>query len=153
MLWRTAFLWQTSVELRAGWHRTPLQDSTVSALRQFLPACWVTGNGREELAYVMLAAPFPLIWGCERLFPPPIPFPGRRILVEFLLHPWLSEREEDARPNTVVSSPGSPVSHCTALGPYQCLNMLPPFGQDVASIAPFSGRPASPSLLPSCNNK
>ncbi len=27
------------------------------------------------------------------------------------------------------------------------------FGQDVASVAPFSGRLASPSLLPSCNNK
>ncbi len=27
--------------------------------------------------------------------------------------------------------------------PYQCLHMLPPFGQDVASIAPFSGRLAS----------
>ncbi len=24
--------------------------------------------------------------------------------------------------------------------PYQCLHMLPPFGQDVASVAPFSGR-------------
>ncbi len=31
--------------------------------------------------------------------------------------------------------------------------MVPPFGQDVASVAPFSGRLASPSLLPSCNNK
>ncbi len=27
--------------------------------------------------------------------------------------------------------------------PYQCLHMLPPFGQDVASLAPFSGRLAS----------
>ncbi len=27
--------------------------------------------------------------------------------------------------------------------PYQCLHMLPPFGQDVASVAPFSGRLAS----------
>ncbi len=44
----------------AGWAtRTPLQDSTVSALSQSLPVCWVTGNGREELAGVTLAAPFP----------------------------------------------------------------------------------------------
>ncbi len=27
--------------------------------------------------------------------------------------------------------------------PYQCLHMLPPFGQDVASVAPFCGRLAS----------
>ncbi len=27
--------------------------------------------------------------------------------------------------------------------PYQCLHMLPPFGQDVASVTPFSGRLAS----------
>ncbi len=27
--------------------------------------------------------------------------------------------------------------------PYQCLHMLPPFGQDVASVVPFSGRLAS----------
>ncbi len=27
--------------------------------------------------------------------------------------------------------------------PYQCLHMLPPFGQDVASVAPLSGRLAS----------
>ncbi len=37
--------------------------------------------------------------------------------------------------------------------PYQCLHMVPSFGQDVASVAPFSGRLASPSLLSSCNNK
>ncbi len=30
--------------------------------------CWVTGNGREELAGVTLAVPFPLIQGYERLF-------------------------------------------------------------------------------------
>ncbi len=39
------------------------------------------------------------------------------------------------------------------VSPYQCLHMVPPFEQDVASVAPFSGRLASPSLLPSCNNK
>ncbi len=50
--WRTAPLWQTSAELRAGLHRTPLQDSTISASIQFLPVCWVTGNRREELAGV-----------------------------------------------------------------------------------------------------
>ncbi len=53
-------LWRTSVELRAGRHRTPSQDSTVSVLSQSLPMCWVTGNGREELAGVILATPFPL---------------------------------------------------------------------------------------------
>ncbi len=68
MCWRTAPLWWTSAELRAGRHRTPLQDSTVSALSQSLPMCWVTGNGREELAGVMLAVPFPLTRGYERLF-------------------------------------------------------------------------------------
>ncbi len=61
-------LWRTSVELRAGWHRTPSQDSTVPALSQSLPMCWVTGNGREELAGVMFATPFPLTRWYERLF-------------------------------------------------------------------------------------
>ncbi len=70
-------LWQTSVELRAGQHWTPSQDSTVSVLSQFLPVCWVTGNGQEELAGVTLAAPFPLTRGYERLFSPPVQFPGR----------------------------------------------------------------------------
>ncbi len=62
-------LWQTSAELWAGRHRTPSQDSTISALSQFLPVCWVS-NGREELAGVTLAAPFPLTRGYERLFLP-----------------------------------------------------------------------------------
>ncbi len=53
-------LWQTSAELRAGQHRTPSQDSTVSALSQSLPVCWVTVMGGGELAGVTLAAPFPL---------------------------------------------------------------------------------------------
>ncbi len=127
----------------------------------------------------MLAAPIPLTRGYEHLFPPPLQFPGRRTLVEFLQHPRQSDWEEqsDAKTSTGVSSPGSPVSPCTGLGirmawfpfrpsgqlyvvlpqawvsPYRCLNMLPPFGQDVASIATFSGRPASPSLLPSCNKQ
>ncbi len=39
------------------------------ALSQFLPVCWVS-NGREELAGVTLAAPFPLTRGYERLFLP-----------------------------------------------------------------------------------
>ncbi len=60
-------LWQTSAELRAGRHRTPSQDSTISALSQLLPVCWVS-NGREELASVTLAAPFPLTRRYERLF-------------------------------------------------------------------------------------
>ncbi len=76
MRWRMAPLWQTSAELRAGQHRTPSQDSTISALSQFLPVCWVS-NGREELAGVTLAAPFPLTRGYERLFSPPVQFPGR----------------------------------------------------------------------------
>ncbi len=50
-------------------HQTPSQDSTISASIQFLPVCWVTGNGREGLAGVTLAAPFPLTRGYERLFP------------------------------------------------------------------------------------
>ncbi len=50
----------TSAELRAGQHRATSQDSTVFALSQFLPVCWVTGNEREELAGVTLAAPFPM---------------------------------------------------------------------------------------------
>ncbi len=69
MRWRTVPLWQTSAELRAGRHRTPLQDSTIFALSQFLPVYWVS-NGREELAGVTLAAPFPLTRGYERLFLP-----------------------------------------------------------------------------------
>ncbi len=69
MRWRTAPLWQTSAELRAGRHRTPSQDSTISALSQFLPVCWVS-NGREELAGVTLDAPFLLTRGYERLFLP-----------------------------------------------------------------------------------
>ncbi len=68
MRWCTAPLWRTSAELRAGQHRTPSQDSTVSALSQFLPVCWVTGNGREELAGVTLAALFPLHLGMRAPF-------------------------------------------------------------------------------------
>ncbi len=118
MRWRTAPLWQTSVELRVGRHRTPSRDSTVSALSQFLPVCWVTGKWREELAGVTLAAPFPLTRGYERLFSPPVQFLGRRTLVEFLQHPRQSDwaEQSDARPSTCASSPGSPVSPCTRLG-------------------------------------
>ncbi len=118
MRWCTAPLWRTSAELRAGRNRTPSQDSTVSTLSQFLPVCWVTGHGRVELAGVMLAAPFPLIWECKRLFPPTVQFPGCRTLVEFLQHPRQSDwaEQSDARPSTSVSSLGSPVSPCTELG-------------------------------------
>ncbi len=49
--------------------RTPSQDSTIFALSQFLPMYWVS-NGREELAGVTLAAPFPLTRGYERLLLP-----------------------------------------------------------------------------------
>ncbi len=65
---------KTSAELRAGRHQTPSQDSTISALSQFLPVCWVS-NGREELAVVTLAAPFPLTRGYERLFLPQLSSP------------------------------------------------------------------------------
>ncbi len=125
--WRTAPLWQTSVELRAGRHRTPSRDSTVSALSQFLPVCWVTGKWWEELAGVTLAAPFPLTRGYERLFSPPVQFPGRRTLVEFLQHPRQSDwaEQSDARPSTCASSPGSPVSPCIRLGVHMALI---PFG-------------------------
>ncbi len=103
----------------AGW-ATPntSRDSTVSALSQFLLVCWVTGKWREELAGVTLAAPFPLTWGYERLFSPPVQFPGQRTLVEFLQHPRQSDwaEQSDARPSTGASSPGSPVSPCTQLG-------------------------------------
>ncbi len=37
------------------------------------------------------------------------------------------------------------------VSPYQYLHMLPPFGQNVASVAPFSRRLASLPLLPSCS--
>ncbi len=118
MRWRTAPLWQTSVELWAGRHWTSSRDSTASALSQFLPVCWVTGNWQEELAGVTLAAPLPLTRGYERLFLLPVQFPGRWTLVEFLQHPRQSDwaEQSDARPSTGVSSPGSPVSPCTGLG-------------------------------------
>ncbi len=61
--------WRTVPQLRAGRHRTLSQDSTIFALSQFLPVYWVS-NGREELAGVTLAAPFPLTRGYERLFLP-----------------------------------------------------------------------------------
>ncbi len=96
----------------AGWvTQTPSRDSTVSTLSQFLPMCWVTGKWREELAGVTLAAPFPLTRGYERLFSPPVQFPGRRTLVEFLQHPRQSDwaEQSDARPSTGASSPGSPM--------------------------------------------
>ncbi len=44
LCWRTAPLWQTPAELRAGQHRTHSQDSTLSALSQFFPVCWVIGK-------------------------------------------------------------------------------------------------------------
>ncbi len=37
--------------------------------------------------------------------------------------------------------------------PYQCLHMLPPFGQDVASVAPFYGRLASLPLRQAVTTK
>ncbi len=52
------------------------EHDTISALSQFLPVCWES-NGREELAGVTLAVPFPLTRGYERLFSLPVQFPGR----------------------------------------------------------------------------
>ncbi len=51
-------------------------------------------------------------------FSPPVQFPGRRTLVEFLQHPRQSDwaKQSDARPSTGASSPGSPVSPYTRLG-------------------------------------
>ncbi len=117
MRWCTAPLWQTFAELHAGRHRTPSQDSTISALSQFLPVCWVS-NGREELAGVTLAAPFPLTRWYKLLFSPPVQLSGRWTLVESSKHPRQSDwaEQSDARPSTGVSSPGSPVSPCTGLG-------------------------------------
>ncbi len=92
-------------ELRAGRHRTHSQDSRVSVLSQFLPVCWVTGNGREELAGVTLAAPFPLIRGYERLFPPPVQFPGL-VNPGGILQDWAEQ--SDARPSTARFS-GQPL--------------------------------------------
>ncbi len=87
MRWRTVPFWQTSIELRAGRHRAPSWDFTVSALSQFLPMCWVTGNWREDLAGVTLAVPFPLTRGCEHLFPPPVSFPDGEPWWSILQHP------------------------------------------------------------------
>ncbi len=83
-----------------------------------LPVCSVTGNGREELAGVTLAVPFPLTRGYECLFSPPVQFPGRWTLVESSKHSRQSDwaEQSDARPSTGASSPGSPVSPCTGLG-------------------------------------
>ncbi len=51
--------------------------------------CWVTGNGREELAGVTLAVPFPLIQGYERLFDRQI---GNISGMYVTLVPWWRER-------------------------------------------------------------
>ncbi len=97
---------------------TPSWESTVSSLSQSLPVWCVTGNEREELASVTLAAPFPLTRGHKRPFSPPAQFPGRWTLVESSKHPRQSDwaEQSDARPSTGVSSPGSPVRPCTGLG-------------------------------------
>ncbi len=118
MRWRTAPLWQTYAEPRAWRQPTPSQDSTVSALSQSLPVCWVTGNGWEELAGVTLAAPFPLTRAYERLFLLQFSSPDGKTLVESSKHPRHSDwaEQSDARPSTGVSSPESPVSPCTGLG-------------------------------------
>ncbi len=83
MRWRMASLWQTPAELRAGRHRISSQDSTVSALSQSLPVCWVTGNrgrwweGGKNWPVSHLQRHSPSPRGYERLFYPPVQFPGR----------------------------------------------------------------------------
>ncbi len=140
MRWRTVPLWQTPAELRAARHRTPSQDSTIFALSQFLPVYWVS-NGRGELAGVTLAAPFPLTRGYERLFLPQFSspcLPCDRASVRFCWQPSsLLLGRIFPRVQSYVVLPQAWAS------PYQCLHMLPPFGQDVASVAPFYGRLAS----------
>ncbi len=118
MRWRMVPPWQTSAELWAGQHRTPLQDSTVSVLSQSLPVCWITGNGQEELAGVKLAAPFPLTRGYGCLFLLQFSSPDGKPWWSSSKHPRQSDwaEQSDARPSTGVSSPGSPVSPCTGLG-------------------------------------
>ncbi len=112
----------------AGW-ATPNTFARFYSLRVEPVSSRVLGTGkwREELAGVTLAAPFPLTRGYEPLFSPPVQFPGRRTLVEFLQHPRQSDwaEQSDARPSTCASSPGSPVSPCTRLGIHMALI---PFG-------------------------
>ncbi len=56
--------------LRVNWEKSKLSPvQRIFALSQFLPVYWVS-NGREELAGVTLAAPFPLTRGYERPFLP-----------------------------------------------------------------------------------
>ncbi len=102
MRWRTAPLWQTPAELRAGRHRTPSQESAVSALSQSLPVCWVTGNGREELAGVTFSAgiraPFFSSSSVSRAVNP------GGILQAPRQSDWAEQ--SDARPSTGASSPG-----------------------------------------------
>ncbi len=109
----------------AGW-ATPNTFARFYSLRvEPVSSRVVTGKWREELAGVTLAAPFPLTRGYERLFSPPVQFPVRRTLVEFLQHPRQSDwaEQSDARPSTGASSPGSPVSPCTRLG--VCMALIP----------------------------
>ncbi len=92
----------------AGWAiRTPSQDSTVSALSQSLPMCWVTGNGREDLAGVTLAAPFPLTRGYERLFLLQFSSPDGELWWNppSTLGSQYWAEQSHARPSTGVSSP------------------------------------------------
>ncbi len=61
-------LWQTSAELRAGRHRTPSQDSTVSALSQSLPVCWVTVMGGKNWPVSRLLRHSPSPWDTSAFF-------------------------------------------------------------------------------------
>ncbi len=80
----------------AGW-ATPNTFASfynLSVFNQFLPVYWVS-NGREELAGVTLAVPFPLTRGYERLFLPQFSSPDGE--------PWWNP----------PSTPGSQTGRCS----------------------------------------
>ncbi len=95
----------------AGWTtRTPSQDSTVSALSQFLPVCWVTGNGLEELASYqsLLLCHSPSPGDTSAFFLRQLSSPDGEPWWNPPSTLWQSDwvEQSDARPNTGVSSPG-----------------------------------------------
>ncbi len=145
--------WQTSAELRAGRRRTPSQDSTISALSQFLPVCWVS-NGREELTGVTLAAPFPLTQGYERLFSSQFSYPDGE--------PWWNPPSTPGSQTGRNSLTPGPVLVLACPG----LQSAPVLGQSI-SVSPHvtslrtgcglhSALPCKarfPAVTASCNNK
>ncbi len=76
----------------AGWATPNTFARFYSLCVEPVSSCVVgNSNGREELAGVTLAVPFPLTRGYERLFSPPVQFPGRWTLVESSKHPRQSD--------------------------------------------------------------